>query len=168
MENQEFLVTDDLLASRWQRLLNYIIDVIIVYVLIIVLSFIVALIATLLGFMSIIERLSNLSDLEGYLVFFMIMIPYFTIMESISSKTVGKFITKTMVVLEDGTKPQSGTILRRTFCRIIPFDGFSFLGDPSRGWHDTISDTYVVKKDDFEKKKELYYAFNEIGKSQEE
>ena len=89
-------------------------------------------------------------------------------MESIFSKSIGKFITRTMVVFEDGSKPDSGTILRRTLCRIIPFDNLSFLGTPSRGWHDSITNTYVVRKDDFERSKELFYAFEEIGINQDE
>lgn len=168
MDQQEFQVTDDLLASRGQRFLNYILDLIIVYAIIFGLSFVTAIIANFLEAEGFLEWLGNLNKLEEYLVYFLIMIPYFTLMESIFSKSVGKFITKTMVVLEDGSKPESSIILRRTLCRIIPFDGLSFLGSPSRGWHDSITDTYVVKKDDFERKKELFYAFDEIGINQDE
>lgn len=168
MAQEEFEVTDDLLASHGQRFLNYIIDVVIIYAIIFGLSFVIAIIATFLEADSFLEKLQNLSGLEEYLVYFLIMIPYFTLMESIFSKSIGKFITKTMVVLEDGSKPESGIILRRTLCRIIPFDGLSFLGSPSRGWHDSITETYVVRKDDFERKKELFYAFDEIGVNQEE
>ena len=168
MTQEEFEITDDLMASRGQRFLNYIIDVVIIYILIFGVSFITALIATYLEATSFLEWLQNINGLEEYLIYFIIMIPYFTLMESIFSKSVGKFITKTMVVLEDGSKPESGTILRRTLCRIIPFDGLSFLGTPSRGWHDSITDTYVVRKDDFERSKELFYAFDEIGVNQDE
>lgn len=168
MAQEEFEVTDDLLASHGQRFLNYIIDVVIIYIVIFSVSFITASIAAYLEATSFLEWLQNLNGLEEYLIYFIIMIPYFTFMESFFSRTVGKFITKTMVVLEDGSKPESGIILRRTLCRIIPFDGLSFLGSPSRGWHDSITDTYVVKKDDFERKKELFYAFDEIGVNQDE
>lgn len=168
MAQEDFEVTDDLLASRGQRFLNYIIDTIIIYILIFGVSFITAIIATYIGATGFLDWLQNLNGLEEYLIYFLIMIPYFTLMETIFSKSIGKFITKTMVVLEDGSKPESGTILRRTVCRIIPFDGLSFLGTPSRGWHDSITDTYVVRKDDFERSKELFYAFDEIGVNQEE
>lgn len=168
MTQEEFEVTDDLMASKGQRFLNYIIDVVIIYILIFGVSFITALIATHLEATSFLEWLQNINGLEEYLIYFIIMIPYFTLMESFFSKSIGKFITKTMVVLEDGSKPESGTILRRTLCRIIPFDALSFLGTPSRGWHDSITDTYVVRKDDFERSKELFYAFEEIGINQDE
>nr|WP_315145381.1 RDD family protein [uncultured Flavobacterium sp.] len=168
MAQEKFEVTDDLIASRGQRFLNYVIDTIIIYFLIFGVSFITAIIATYIGATGFLDWLQNINGLEEYLIYFLIMIPYFTLMESIFSKSIGKFITKTMVVLEDGSKPESGTILRRTVCRIIPFDGLSFLGTPSRGWHDSITDTYVVRKDDFERSKELFYAFDEIGVNQEE
>lgn len=168
MSQQQFYVTDDVLASKGQRFLNYIIDVIIVYAIIFGLSFGVAIIAVAAGATGLLDKLKNLNGVEEYLVYFLIMIPYFVIMESVFSKSIGKFVTKTIVVLEDGSKPESGIILKRTLCRIIPFDGLSFLGSSSRGWHDSISDTYVVKKDVFEREKELFYAFDEIGTNQEE
>jgi uncharacterized RDD family membrane protein YckC len=168
MEHGEFHVTDDLLASKGQRFLNYIIDTIIIYSIIFGLSFITALIADLFEANGFLEWLQNINSLEEYLIYFLIMIPYFTLMESVFSKSIGKFITRTMVVLEDGSKPDSGTILRRTLCRIIPFDNLSFLGTPSRGWHDSITHTYLVRKDDFEKSKELFYALDEIGINQDE
>ena len=49
-----------------------------------------------------------------------------------------------VVVLEDGTKPTTSDIVIRSLCRFIPFEAFSFLGDEGRGWHDSLSDTYVV------------------------
>ena len=66
--------------------------------------------------------------------------------------------------MHDGTKPDSGQILKRTLCRLIPFNVLSFLGSPCNGWHDTISDTYVVKKDLFNEKVKMFYDFEEIGK----
>lgn len=168
MTQEEFEITDDLMASRGQRFLNYIIDVVIIYILIFGVSFITAIIATYLEATSFLEWLQNINKLEEYLIYYLMMIPYFTLMESIFSKSIGKFITKTIVVLEDGSKPESGIILKRTLCRIIPFNALSFLGTPPRGWHDSITDTYVVRKDDFERSKELFYAFDEIGANQDE
>ena len=61
-----------------------------------------------------------------------------------NGKSLGKFITGTMVVKEDGSLPTSNDFLKRNFSRIVPFDSLSFLGN--RGWHDSWSDTKVVKK----------------------
>lgn len=35
-------------------------------------------------------------------------------------------------------------ILARCFCRLIPFNAFSFLGGSGSGWHDSIPKTKVV------------------------
>jgi uncharacterized RDD family membrane protein YckC len=69
--------------------------------------------------------------------------------------------------MEDGSKPDFGTTLKRTLCRIIPFEQFSFLGSQSRGWHDSICGTYVVNKKVFDEKHKQFYELDEIGKSQE-
>lgn len=88
--------------------------------------------------------LGNMSDFEGQILFVAICIFYYSFSEGIFGRSLGKFITGTIVVDENGQKPSFGTIFKRTLCRLIPFDALSFLG--SRGWHDSISDTYVVNK----------------------
>jgi hypothetical protein len=70
------------------------------------------------------------------------------------------------VVDENGNKPEYQTIMIRSLCRLIPFDALSFLGATSRGWHDSISRTYVVQKNLLEEKKELFNSFEEIGKTE--
>ncbi|MBC8643239.1 RDD family protein [Flavobacterium lindanitolerans] len=84
------------------------------------------------------------------------------------SRTIGKFITKTVVVNINGEKPDTQEILVRSLCRLIPFETFSFLGAPNKGWHDSISKTYVVNKELLEKKKELFYSVDEIGNNTNE
>jgi uncharacterized RDD family membrane protein YckC len=49
-------------------------------------------------------------------------------MEASTGKTVGKYVTGTQVLTEDGEQPSVGTIFIRTLCRIIPFEPFSFFG----------------------------------------
>lgn len=159
-----FEITDDMLASSGQRIANYIMDVIIQYVIYFVLIMIIAIIAGALGATSVPYWISGFSGTVLFLVF---MMSYYTLTESYLSRSFAKYITKTMVVMEDGSKPDGQTIFRRSLCRLIPFEIFSFLGSYGRGWHDTISDTYVVKKDVFEREKELFYSFDEIGKTQE-
>ncbi|GHV18259.1 hypothetical protein AGMMS49938_19180 [Fibrobacterales bacterium] len=79
------------------------------------------------------------------LVFFtVIFFGYYIFMEYKYQKTVAKFITKTKVVLKNGEKPKLGNIVKRTACRLIPFDAKSFLS-ARNGWHDKFSDTMVVK-----------------------
>ena len=86
------------------------------------------------------------SEMEFYLYYFLLTIIYYTIFETTTGKTLGKYITKTKVVTEDGFPPAIQNILGRTFARFIPFEPFSFFGS-NVGWHDSISKTFVVSED---------------------
>ena len=44
------------------------------------------------------------------------------------------------------------------FIRLIPFEILSFLGMPARGWHDSISKTFVVNKNLLDEKKKQFYS----------
>ena len=105
-------------AGKELRFANMLIDSLIIYTLL----FLVGLILALLGILTV----------AGY---------YFTF-ESIVGKTPAKFITKTRVVDYDNNQPGKMTILGRTLCRFIPFDGLSFLG--LSGFHDKFSNTKVI------------------------
>jgi uncharacterized RDD family membrane protein YckC len=77
------------------------------------------------------------------LSYFGTYIAYYSIMEIIFQKTVGKFFTKTKVVKINGEKPRNRTIIARSFYRLIPFDAFVFLF-VRNGIHDSWSKTKVV------------------------
>ncbi|BCX48140.1 RDD domain-containing protein [Haloferula helveola] len=70
---------------------------------------------------------------------------YYAACESIFGRTLGKLITGTKVIDENGAKPSFLRALARTVCRFIPFEPFSFFGSEQRGWHDSITRTWVVK-----------------------
>lgn len=111
-----------------------------------------------------IESDSRLSD---YILGIIILLIYYIIIESITtSRSIGKYLTKTKVVLEDGSTPGVKDVILRSLCRIIPFEVFSFLGETGRGWHDSISDTYVVDIIKFESKRTTNSEINLIGKSE--
>jgi uncharacterized RDD family membrane protein YckC len=74
-----------------------------------------------------------------------ILLGYYMFFEGIWARTPGKFILGTMVIAEDGSKPGLGRIFKRTACRFIPFEAFSFLGSTPVGWHDRLSGTRVVR-----------------------
>jgi ABC-type lipoprotein export system ATPase subunit len=73
---------------------------------------------------------------------------YYFLMELAFGRTVGKMITRTKVFSEDGPyRPGPGKLVYRTVARLLPFtllEGFSYLNSKPRGWHDTVSDTYVT------------------------
>jgi hypothetical protein len=62
--------------------------------------------------------------------------------------TPGKLISNTIVINENGERPELRTIILRTFARYVPFEPFSCLGDDSWGWHDRWTKTYVIDKKD--------------------
>ncbi|MBZ4041665.1 MULTISPECIES: RDD family protein [Flavobacterium] len=161
MSNSTYILDDKLLASSGSRFLNYILDIVVIIALIFALSFIFAVLASLLDLNEFLLWMGNLSDWEGQLIFVVISIFYYSLTEGLFGRSLGKLITGTVVVDENGEKPSFGIILKRTLCRLIPFDGFSFLG--SRGWHDSISNTYVVNKKDLENEVKLFHEFNLIG-----
>ncbi|WP_269234551.1 RDD family protein [Flavobacterium flavigenum] len=161
MSNSTYILDDKLLASSGSRFLNYILDIVVIIALIFALSFIFAVLASLLDLNEFLLWMGNLSDWEGQLIFVVISIFYYSLTEGLFGRSLGKLITGTVVVDENGVKPSFGVILKRTLCRFIPFDVFSFLG--SRGWHDSISETYVVNKKDLENEVKLFHEFNLIG-----
>lgn len=167
MENGQFRVTNDMLATQGQRLGNYFIDLLVQYGLTFGLGFVLAALALLLGFDGFLNWLSTIDKITEYLFGVVMLIVYYSFFEILFARSVAKYITKTVVVMADGSKPSAGTIMRRTLCRLIPLNHFSFLGAPSRGWHDSISDTYVVKKDVLEQRMRIHNSFDEIGQVQE-
>ncbi|MEI9957598.1 MAG: RDD family protein [Ferruginibacter sp.] len=106
----------------------------------------------------------NASSLIAYFNFnisprfyFLLEIPfllfYYIILEGIFNTSAGKCATNTTIVNMQGERPSFAQILGRTFCRLIPFEAFSFLGEGARGWHDSLTNTYVtdsINKEDFE------------------
>lgn len=100
----------------------------------------------------IVEWLISVVLLVGYYIAF----EYFT-----NGRTIGKFITGTVVVKNDGSVPTFNDIFKRSFSRIVPFDALSFLG--SNGWHDSWSDTKVVKRKSYLEAVERENSIEEIG-----
>ena len=125
------------LAGNGKRFANMIIDVIGFYVLV----FLIGIAFASTGDMEIVD--SPGFTLSSYLIYVL----YYWAFETLTGKTLGKYITRTRIVKEDGSKPEPINILGRSFARLIPFDGFSFLGTPGKGWHDSIPKIYVINDD---------------------
>lgn len=80
-------------------------------------------------------------------------------------QTPGKMITGYIVINKFAQKPDFRTCLLRALIRYVPFEAFSCLSSPSRGWHDKWSDTYVVAKDYAEKLKRLVEKENSLSEA---
>ncbi|WP_281235488.1 RDD family protein [Flavobacterium gelatinilyticum] len=164
MTKTTYILDDKLIASNGSRFINYIFDIVGILCLIFIVTVIATFIMALTDSNEFIQWIGNLSDLEGQIIFIVFSIIYYTLTEGFFGRSLGKFITGTVVVNENGERPSLDIILKRTLCRFIPFDAISFLG--SRGWHDSISDTYVVRKKELAKEMKLFHEFNLIGNNE--
>ncbi len=153
MKNNEFTITDELLATRGQRFFNCILDLLIVH----------TILASIVTTVVIIGDVTNNYDLKAWvestpllerLFFWIVMLfLYYFLSEAYFARTFAKYFTKTIVVTKEGLKPSYKIILLRTLCRFIPVEALTFLGSNVRGLHDLFSDTYVVRKHEFNHKK---------------
>lgn len=130
-------------ASGGKRFANYIIDVIVFYILV----FITAVLWAYFN-PDTIDRYANSSsditfaDRLLYLCYYAI---YMFFIELIfKGKSIGKLITGTKAVNEDGSNISPKTAFLRGISRAVPFEAFSALGSPSYPWHDKWTRTYVI------------------------
>ena len=144
---QESLLTDLetrlVRASTGQRFVNYLIDLIIYDV---VVRFVIdPLVAS--GNYFIYSQFYNTTVLIliNQVFFFVLYTSYMFLLETIfKGRSIGKFVTGTRAVNEDGSYISTKTALLRSLCRIVPFEPLSALGSLPRPWHDRWTHTYVV------------------------
>lgn len=139
----KMIVTD---TGKWQRFFHWVVDLA-------VMSLVVIPVIISLGYW-----LADSGILEGnetlqkffrgrwslYTIIFVLILIYYPISEILFGSSPGKFLTESRVVNSKAESPNSSTIFLRTLCRNIPFDALSFFS--KRGWHDSLSETYVVKE----------------------
>lgn len=124
------------------RFVNYIIDRIILYIL-----------------SSVLLLVSDSDDrILNFLLGLVVALIYFTILEgSTNGKTIGKFLTGTRAIRNDGYDVTFNEALTRSLSRIVPFEPISFLfSSDNRGWHDQWTDTSVIKEADYQKIKRQF------------
>lgn len=120
-------------APKSLRLFNYIIDL-----------FSSSLFTSVVLHLLDLTRLAvTIHSINVYALMFIFLMSYYSIMEGLTGRTVGKFITKTRVVTITGERANFDTVLGRSLCRLIPFEPISFLLF-DRGWHDKFTKTRVV------------------------
>lgn len=130
-------------ASKWQRFFNWLVDAVAYYLM----AMAVAAVAIAVGGASTLAWLEGLGFWGEQALGMLILIMYYIPMETIFGFTVGKLVTGTRVVNENGEKPNLVQVILRTVARFIPFEPFSvLLTAETRGWHDSLSGTYVVRK----------------------
>ena len=154
METTETHVFDDIEqvyqpAPTGKRFVNYIVDTIMYYLVFLACT---ALVSVVIYWQSsgdskeIVESMdSSALGLLTYVFAFGIWVVFFTLTEAITKgRTLGKLITGTVAIREDGGNLTWKDALMRSLCRIIPFEAFSGFG--GRPWHDTLTKTVVISK----------------------
>lgn len=122
----------------------YLIDIVFFYILVFFVHFILA--------------LAGVYDTAGGLAFsnfvgIILLLAYYFTFEFAIGATPGKLILGYTVIDDQAERPGAGKMLGRTFARLVPFEGFSCLSE--RGWHDSWSNTCVVKKSEKEELRRL-------------
>jgi uncharacterized RDD family membrane protein YckC len=161
MSDPNYILDYDLSASSGARFLNHILDLLSVFILFFLAIVLMGIIVTILGINGIGTWIDGLGDFAWDIIALILLLFYYLITEAFFGRSLGKFVTGTIVVNKNGKKPDFGAILKRTLCRLIPFDPLSFLG--SRGWHDSMSDTYVVNKKGLEESIKSFHELKLIG-----
>jgi uncharacterized RDD family membrane protein YckC len=127
-------------ASAGQRFVNYLIDLIIFYVLMFIVGIFIG-IAAVAGVAST-ESVSITILTYVFAIAFYLL--YYTLLEGSKGKTLGKLVSKTKVVTEDGTPMTYSKAFVRSLSRLVPFEPLSvFFG--LKMWHDQWTNTMVVK-----------------------
>lgn len=114
------------------RFANYLIDIVIFYVLKIAIVFELA------------SVLPITEDAVAYLVSYLCFVFYYTLLEGAThGRTIGKMLTGSVAIREDGQPFTFYDAMLRSFSRIVPFEPFSAFG--GRPWHDRWTNTKVIK-----------------------
>lgn len=140
-------------VTGWARFGHYMLDVVFYYIFALILAVPIVIILMTLGM-----DVKNIGEGSGWynildrLISWLILYPgYYILFESTMQSTPGKIILGRVVVDEYGEKPSFSKIVKRSYSRVVPFEAFSCLSN--LGWHDTWSDTFVIRKKDLEELK---------------
>lgn len=143
-----FETVEQSLASKWARFWNFIIDslffLIFYFVIVVIFSIVLSFTdeQTADTFANSFEgKYEFLHRLIATLVYALFM----TFQETLTKgRSLGKWITKTKVLTEDGETPSTLSFLKRNFSRCVPFELFSAVFDLIP-WHDQWTNTRVIK-----------------------
>lgn len=154
-----FFITPQVLAPFYKRLLNLLIDIVLISFIVAILLIIGNALADGYGYTSLKTNLEKPDNLRTRLLLSTVCVMYYGLFESYLQRTPAKFITGTRVIRMDGTQPTEWNILLRSLLRQIPFEFLSFIGLVPVGLHDMLSKTLVIDVAKFN---------NEIGRQQRE
>ena len=157
-------------ASQGIRFANYAIDRIVVYGFFFAIGIIGVFLDEFLDISflaNIVDSIADINRFEDLLLTSSIYFLYVFLMEYFTNgRTIGKYITGTKVISTDNEKIDFQQYFIRNISRLVPFDTLSFFGN--NGWHDSWSDTRVVKIKDFENAKSGELEIQNLGRKENE
>lgn len=143
-----------MLAPLHKRLVNYIIDTVITCnIIVLAIGLLGNWLNANYGYKDLVIGLPAIDNVKYSMFQGVVGFIYYGLFESLNGRTLGKYITGTIVIARDGSAPGQGTVFLRTLCRQIPFEPVSFLFGVPMGWHDILSKTLLVDAYDLEKAK---------------
>lgn len=155
---EPFQVSHYAYATKGVRFGNLVVDYIIRLLLSLAVGIVIGLFAYLAGNLDgTVAQMESSGRLFDLITGTIILIIYYTFLESLFGVSIGKLVTGTCVVMEDGSKPTFNTIMIRSLCRLIPFNALAgALSEDGLFWHDTLSKTRVVNRAALEREKADY------------
>lgn len=136
--NQSIRIIPGPVNNKGIRFVHYLVDL--TYVNIMILGNVFFLMN---GFNFSIDKSTGLGLVWVIMILFPIVYYFFS--EMFFRQTIGKVLTNTYLASANGQKAGFAKVLGRSFCRLIPFDNFSFLVDEGK-WHDRFSGTDLFYK----------------------
>lgn len=137
----EGIVEDQIPAQKELRFVNLLIDTIAYYVL----SFLVAIVIGSTDTEILPDEDGSSGSIMLSLFSVLLFILYFGLLEGATNgKTLGKLLTGTRAVKEDGSPITYKDAFLRSLSRLVPFEPLS--GFSHRPWHDRWTDTVVIKE----------------------
>ena len=131
-------------AGTGVRFANYLIDLVGFYVLVFVIGIVIALMQLNNEAYFEDETLSG-SKLGDFVLSYALYMLYYAVFEGATKgRSLGKLVTGTAAVQEDGTPITWHQAFIRSLSRLVPFEPFSAFGGAP--WHDSWAQTSVVKK----------------------
>ena len=147
LEDEANMMHEYVYASTGQRFLNFLIDNLFMnYGLSYLTGYAIGIILASIApdLLNGISQNSASFFLVAYLIALFNYMLYYIICEKLfNGYTLGKIISGTKAIREDGNALTFKDVLLRTVCRFVPFEAFS--GFKIRPWHDEWSKTMVIK-----------------------
>lgn len=130
------------LVNPGVRLGYFLVDLVLFYIIFVAVAVLFFVLVELTSTYHILKLVD--SNFFGWTIFYGIYFLYYALGEYFFGGTLAKLIFGYRVIDSQAQKISFGKALLRSIIRFVPFEALSCIGE--RGWHDTWTNTYVVRK----------------------